>query len=146
MPGPLRGIVPPLLTPLRAPDELDESGLEKLIEHVVSGGVSGLFILGTTGEGPSLSYRLRKEVIERCCRLAAGRVPVLVAVTDTSFEQSVEQARWAENAGASAVVTAGPGYFALSQPELLEYLRALVGRLALPLFLYNLPALTLVHF
>ena len=57
-----------MVTPLRDRDELDVAGLEKLLEHILAGGVSGLFILGTTGEGPSLSYRLRRELIERVCR------------------------------------------------------------------------------
>ena len=64
MPQPLSGIIPPLVTPLRDRDTLDHAGLERLIEHLISGGVSGLFVLGTTGEGPSLSYRLRKELVE----------------------------------------------------------------------------------
>jgi dihydrodipicolinate synthase/N-acetylneuraminate lyase len=78
-----RGIIPPLVTPLRDRDTLDSAGLERLVEHLISGGVSGLFILGTTGEGPSLSYRLRRELIEKTCQLAKGRVPVLVGITDT---------------------------------------------------------------
>ena len=49
----LRGIVPPMITPLRDRDTLDVAGLERLVEHVLAGGVHGLFILGTTGEGPS---------------------------------------------------------------------------------------------
>src|SRR5512136_2166219 len=81
----VRGIIPPLVTPLRERDTLDAAGLERLIEHVLSGGVHGLFILGTTGEGPSLSYRLRREVISRTCRQVANRVPVLVGITDTAF-------------------------------------------------------------
>ena len=85
MKSPLTGIVPPLVTPLRARDELDVAGLEKLIEHILAGGVSGLFILGTTGEGPSLSYRLRREFIGRVCRQVNNRVPVLVGITDTAF-------------------------------------------------------------
>ncbi|HOG30425.1 MAG TPA: dihydrodipicolinate synthase family protein, partial [Vicinamibacterales bacterium] len=75
MTTPLTGIVPPLVTPLRDRDALDEPGLERLIEHVLGGGVSGLFILGTTGEGPSLSYRLRRELVARTCRQVNGRVP-----------------------------------------------------------------------
>src|ERR1043166_5678959 len=65
IPRPLRGVIPPLPTPLLGIDVLDMAGLERLIEHVIRGGVAGLFILGTTGEGPSLSYRLRRELIER---------------------------------------------------------------------------------
>ena len=63
-----RGIIPPLITPLLGDDQLDPAGLERLVEHVLAGGVHGLFLLGTTGEGPSLSYRLRQEMIERTCR------------------------------------------------------------------------------
>jgi len=64
LPRPLRGIVPPLVTPLRDRDELDVPGLERLVEHVLGGGVAGLFLLGTTGEAPSLGYRLRYELVE----------------------------------------------------------------------------------
>jgi len=134
-----------MITPLRARDQLDEAGLERLVEHILAGGVSGLFILGTTGEGPSLSYRLRKELIERTCRQVRGRVPVLVGITDTSFVESLNVARWSADAGAAAVVVAPPYYLPESQPELQEYLEHLVPELPLPLFLYNMPALTKVH-
>src|SRR5208283_5161575 len=101
--APLSGIVPPLVTPLRDRDTLDVAGLERLVERVLDGGVSGLFILGTTGEGPSLSYRLRRELVERVCRQVKNRVPVLVGITDTAFIESVNVARHAANAGVSAV-------------------------------------------
>jgi 4-hydroxy-tetrahydrodipicolinate synthase len=61
LPRPLRGIVPPMVTPLADRDRLDLDGLARLIEHILGGGVHGLFILGTTGEAPSLSYRLRRQ-------------------------------------------------------------------------------------
>jgi dihydrodipicolinate synthase/N-acetylneuraminate lyase len=140
----LQGIVPPMVTPLNDRDELDVPGLEKLIEHIVAGGVSGLFILGTTGEGPSLSYRLRREVVDRVCRQVNKRVPVLVAVTDTAFVESVNLSKHAASAGADAVVVAPPYYLPEGQPELREYLAHLVPELALPLYLYNMPALTKV--
>ena len=146
MKSPLTGIVPPMITPLRDRDELDAAGLEKLIEHILSGGVSGLFILGTTGEGPSLSYRLRRELIERVCKQVKDRVPVLVGITDTAFIESVNLARHAADVGASALVAAPPYYLPEAQPELQEYLDHLVAELPLPLFLYNMPALTKVHF
>jgi dihydrodipicolinate synthase/N-acetylneuraminate lyase len=53
-----------MVTPLRGRDELDLVGLERLIEHILTGGVSGLFILGTTGEGHSLSYHLRRRSLQ----------------------------------------------------------------------------------
>ena len=68
--SPMQGIVPPLVTPRSARDELDQPGLRSLIDHVVNGGVSGIFILGTTGEALSLSYRLRREMIYESVDLA----------------------------------------------------------------------------
>jgi 4-hydroxy-tetrahydrodipicolinate synthase len=138
------GIIPPMVTPLRDRDALDVAGLERLIEHILAGGVHGLFILGTTGEGPSLSYRLRKELIERTCRQVNRRAPVLVGITDTAFQESLNVARWSADAGADALVVAPPYYLPEGQPELQEYLDHLVPELPLPLFLYNMPALTKV--
>ena len=145
-PQPLRGIIPPLITPLRDRDTLDAAGLERLIEHLVSGGVPGLFILGTTGEGPSLSYRLRRELIERTCKQTTGRIPVLVGITDTSFTESVNLAKYSADCGATHVVTAPPYYFPAAPPELQEYIQDLVAEMPLPMFLYNMPGLTKVSF
>jgi len=138
----IRGIIPPIVTPLRSRDELDVEGLHRLIEHILAGGVHGIFILGTTGEAPSLSYRLRRELIERTCRQVAGRVPVLVGITDTAFVEAVHLAQFAAEAGAQALVLAPPYYFPNSQPELLEYVQHLAPELPLPLFLYNMPTHT----
>jgi 4-hydroxy-tetrahydrodipicolinate synthase len=146
LPSPLRGIIPPMVTPLLDRDTLDAAGLERLIEHILAGGVHGLFVLGTTGEAPSLSYRLRYELIERVCGQVAGRVPVLVGITDTSFVESTNIARKAKDAGAKAVVLAPPYYFPAGQSELLEYLQHLTRELQLPLFLYNMPSHTKLVF
>src|SRR5262249_13781778 len=95
---------------------------------------------------PGLSYRLRRELIERTCRQVKGRVSVLVGITDTAFTESLQVARWSANAGADAVVVAPPYYMPGAQPELQEYLDHLTQELPLPLFLYNMPALTKVSF
>lgn len=146
LPRPLRGIIPPMVTPLSDRDTLDHAGLERLIEHMIGGGIHGLFVLGTTGEGPSLSYRLRCELIERTCEQVAGRIPVLVGVTDTAFVESVNLANHAVDAGAAAVVFSAPYYFPAGQPELLEYVAHLVAQMPLPVFLYNMPSHTKTTF
>ncbi|HSI15638.1 MAG TPA: dihydrodipicolinate synthase family protein [Chthoniobacter sp.] len=138
----LTGIIPPIITPLLSRDELDVAGLERLLEHILAGGVHGIFVLGTTGEAPSLSYRLRRELIERTCRQVAGRVPVLVGITDTAIVEAVHLSQFAAEAGAKALVLAPPYYFPNSQPELLEYVQHLAPELPLPLFLYNMPTHT----
>jgi dihydrodipicolinate synthase/N-acetylneuraminate lyase len=128
-----------MVTPLNRRDELDIEGLERLVNYQVDAGVAGLFVLGTTGEGPSLSYRLRYELVERTCEFVAGRVPVLVGVTDTSMEEALELSRFSKNAGASAVVAAPPYYFAVGQTEVGDFLWELAGESALPMFVYNIP-------
>ena len=142
----LKGIVPPLVTPLLGRDTLDFEGLERLVGHTIGGGVSGLFILGTTGEAPSLSYRLRRELITEVVRLIDARVPVLVGITDTSFVESCHVAQHAADCGAAAVVLSTPYYFPAGQTELTSYVERIAGELPLPLVLYNMPSLTKVWF
>lgn len=142
---PLRGIVPPVLTPLASRDSLDGGAFARLIEHLIRGGSSALFILGSTGEAPGLSQRLRREVIDAAVGAAAGRVPLLVGITDTSFIESVRLAEYAAAAGADALVLSPPNYFALTQRMFLGYLERLTAELPLPLYLYNMPSYAKIY-
>jgi len=142
----LRGVTPPLITPLKSRDEIDHPGLERLLEHVLKGGVSSVFILGSTGEAPSLSYRLRRELITTTCKQVAHRVPVLVGITDTAYVESVSLAQTAADAGADAVVLSAPYYFPAGQTELIQYIQDINTELPLPLILYNMPSLTKIWF
>ena len=140
------GIVPPLITPLAGPDTLDARGLQRLIDHTIDGGCHGLFVLGTTGEGPSLSHRVQQRVVTCAARFIGGRVPMLVGITDTACTESVTLAHHAADAGAAAVVIAPPYYFPAGQTELQQYVRRLVAQMPLPVMLYNMPSLTKVDF
>jgi 4-hydroxy-tetrahydrodipicolinate synthase len=125
---------------------LDIEGLEKLVEHVVAGGVHGLFILGTTGEAQSISFALRTEMIKETARILKNRLPLLVGISDTSLVDSVTLAQLAADQGADAVVSAPPYYYATGQPELSEFYEQLVPQLPLPVYLYNMPTHTKVSF
>lgn len=138
------GVIPPMVTPLLDNKRLDSAGLERLIEHILGGGVHGVFILGTTGEATNINYCLRHELVRYVCRQVAGRVPVLVGITDTTFDESVRLSWTAAEAGAAAVVAAPPYYFTPGQPELIEYYTRLTMVLPLPLFIYNMPIHTKV--
>lgn len=142
----LKGIIPPIVTPLKGRDSLDEAGLERLVERLVEGGVHGVFVLGTTGEAQSLSYKLRREMLERTCRVVAGRIPVIAGITDTAFMESVALGEFAASCGADGLVLAPPYYFPSGQAELLEYLEHLLSCLPLPLILYNMPAMTKISY
>lgn len=139
---PLKGIIPPMITPLQDNGRLDLIGLNNLVHHLLNGGVHGIFLLGTTGEGPSLSYGIRKQLISECCKMVAGKVPVLVGITDTTFEGAIEIAHHAKNEGADALVVAPPYYLPISEQEMLLYLENLVPELPLPFILYNMPSCT----
>jgi len=138
----IKGIVPPMVTPLLDDNQLDHRGLENLIEHIISGGVHGLFILGTTGEAPSLKYSLRVELIKQVCSQVDGRIPVLVGITDASLKESVYIANTSKESGAQAVVVAPPFYFPISDSELFDYYDQLLREVPLPVYLYNQPSLT----
>jgi len=142
----LRGIVPPLVTPLLDNNTLDLEGLEKLVEHVIAGGVNGLFILGTTGEAQSLSYELRAEMIKQTAKILKNRLPLLVGISDTSLADSISLSQVASESGADALVSAPPYYFATGQPELAEFYESLIPQLELPIYLYNMPSHTKVNF
>ena len=143
---PLSGIIPPLVTPLKDNETLDVESLENLIEHLINGGVHGLFILGTTGEEQSLSYHLRKQMIIESARINHGRLPLLVCITDTSIVESIKLAKVAAECGADGVVSAPPYYFATGQPELAQFYEELVPQLPLPVYLYNMPSHVKVSF
>lgn len=142
----LNGIITPLVTPLIDNDTLDVEGLERLIEHVIAGGVHGIFVLGTTGEAQSLSFSLREEMIRQTSKILQGRLPLLVGISDTSLADSVRLSYSAAEYGADAVVSAVPYYFAAAQPELIDFYEALIPKIPLPIYLYNIPTHTKVSF
>lgn len=136
------GVIPPLVTPWTDDDRLDVEGLARLIDELVDAGVQGLFVLGTTGEGPALSMQTRRELVTHAVQLADGRAPVLVGVTDSSVESVLTLADHAAEAGASGVVLAPPPYSPVDAAELCHYLDHVAARLTLPMYLYNIPSRT----
>lgn len=135
----LRGVIPPLVTPLRNARSLDERSLERLVEHVIGGGVHSLFVLGSTGEAPSLSVDLRCLVIRCTSEFAARRVPLVVNVSDTAIEHTMRLVEESAKAGAYAVALSPPCYFPLDQRQLSAYVGNFCERSPLPVFLYNVP-------
>ncbi len=134
-----------MVTPLKSTSELDVEGTKRLVGHLLEGGVHGLFLLGTTGEGPSIDFALKKAFIDLVSEEVAGRVPIIVGISDTSFNESVKIAEYSCGKGAAAVVATPPYYFPAGQAELLEYMTHLVKKLPLPLFVYNMPAMTKIN-
>ena len=138
----LSGLIPPMVTPLDAKLRLDKKGTRNMVNHLLKGGVDGIFLLGTTGEGPHLSYAIREELVKTVCGLVKGRVPVLVGITETDLDDAVAFAARCKAHGASAVVAAPPYYFKLTQAECVAWFTEMADRLPLPLVIYDMPAHT----
>lgn len=139
----LRGNIPPVITPLRPDGTLDLPAVARLTEHLLHGGVSGLFVLGSCGEGATLTATARTEVIKAFQAEAAGRAPVLAGVPEPGTRRVIEAAEQAMMAGADAVVVMAPQYFVFGGPEpVAEHLHAVACAVAAPVVLYNLPSAT----
>jgi len=136
----LKGIIPPMVTPLLENNTLDLEGAYRIADNMINAGVSAIFLLGTTGESQSIAMHLRFEFVEAMCKHINGRVPVLVAITETSMEDSLSLAAFAKKCGASAVVSAPPYYFPGNQEELICWYTTLADACPLPIFLYNMPS------
>lgn len=135
-----------MVTPLLDEGTLDAEGTEKLVEHLISGGVHGVFLLGTTGEGPSLSRSLRVDLVKTVCDQVNGRIPVWVGLMDSSYRESVKLAEKAKELGAQAVVLAPPSFYKIDQDQLYDLVDQLLDDISLPLYLYNNPGVTQATF
>lgn len=133
------GAVVPLVTPVTAAGDLDEAGLDRLIDFQLAGGVAGIFVLGTTGEGPSVPRAARLRMVERTVTRVGGRALVYAGIGDTCFADSMQAGNEYLRAGADAVVALPPVYFPLQPQELLMYFQALLAAIEGPVILYNIP-------
>lgn len=129
-----------MVTPLTAEGKIDEPAAVRLVEHLISGGVHGIFILGTTGESQSIPAYARHDFTSLVGKLIAGRVKYLVGVTETCLEDALSLAATARNACADGVVAAPPYYYTPSQSDLVRYYTALADASPLPVYLYNMPS------
>ncbi|MEV8225823.1 dihydrodipicolinate synthase family protein [Streptomyces sp. NPDC079167] len=137
--APLHGVVPPVCTPLDDRGEVDTASLTRLVGHLVDGGVHGLFALGSTSEVAYLTDDRRATALETVVTAAAGRVPVLAGVIDTTTARVVEHARTAAELGADALVATAPFYTRTHPTEIAGHFRRLRGTVDLPLFAYDIP-------
>ncbi|WP_255947368.1 dihydrodipicolinate synthase family protein [Streptomyces odontomachi] len=136
---PRRGVVPPLCTPLDATGAVDTGSLGRLVEHLIRGGVHGVFALGSSGETAYLTDEQRCVVLETVVAAVRGRVPVLAGVIDTTTPRVLSHARRAAHLGADSLVATAPFYTRTHPKEITRHFRALRDAVDLPLFAYDIP-------
>ncbi len=137
----LEGIVVPIVTPISSTG-IDEEAAAELTEGLIRGGIHGLFVGGTTGEGPLLSVDERRALLRVVRRQAAGRVPVLASIAAISIDQGRTLSAMAAEDGADIAVIMTPHFYHYEQSELRTYFETLLRESALPVALYELPART----
>ncbi|CAL1519368.1 dihydrodipicolinate synthase family protein [Chitinophaga sp. MM2321] len=133
-----KGLWPAMFTPVDDKGAPAFDQLEKLVELLISQGMDGLYILGSTGQGVLFTEGQRKKVTEAVTSIAAGRVPVMVQVGALTTEESVNLARHAEQCGVSGISSVGPIYYAASPQMALEHYLHIAKATSLPFFPYQL--------
>ncbi|MDA0813933.1 MAG: dihydrodipicolinate synthase family protein [Verrucomicrobia bacterium] len=142
LPDSTPGLIPATFTPFLDSGEVDLETIPAMVDQLISRGVAGIYVNGTTGEGPSLTTPERKRLTEAFVAAAAGRIPVIVQVGHNSLGEARDLAAHAQAAGANAVSATPPGYF---RAESVEALTEVVAEIAagapdLPFFYYHIPA------
>ena len=132
------GVIPPVVTPFKH-GEIDLDSLGRTVDFLISSGVHGLFVGGSSGEVAYLTDSQRDAVVATVVERAAGRVPVLAGAIDTTAHRVIEQARRAEVLGVDAVVATCPFYAINDAAEIADHFRAIAAALNVPLLAYDVP-------
>lgn len=140
----LKGVLPPVITPLTPERRLDAASAESVYRFMLKQGAHGLFLFGTSGEGPLLCEPDREQATEIAVKVVDGSVPLLVGVIAPGTEQIIEQAKVAKAQGADAVVVCPPFYYPASQKDMLVHYRTIREAVDIPVFAYDIPIMTKV--
>lgn len=139
LPAPLTGVVPPVCTPLTPEGEVDVPSLLGLVDHLVTGGVDALFVLGSSSEAAYLTDRQRRLVVRTVVAHVAGRLPVLAGAIDMTTPRVLDHVAYAAEAGADAVVVTAPFYARTHPAETARHYRLVAGRAPVPVIAYDIP-------
>jgi 4-hydroxy-tetrahydrodipicolinate synthase len=131
-----------MLTPLTEDRQVDSEALHRLVEHLITGGVNGIFVLGTSGEGSWLSEAQCRTVVHETVQAARGRVPVLVGLLQPSTPRALDMLDWVQPSGADAVVVTTPFYYEADTATQEAHIRTVARASALPVVIYNIPSKT----
>jgi 4-hydroxy-tetrahydrodipicolinate synthase len=136
----LRGVVPPVCTPFTSDYEVDEKSLRRLVNHLIDGGVHGLFVLGSTSEVAYLTDKRRADVIRIAIDETAGRVPVVAGAIDMTTLRVNEHVRAAVDAGIDGIVITAPFYARTHPEEIALHFRLVKEECGdVPLYAYDIP-------
>ncbi len=148
MPPRLSGLIAAVFTPMHEDGALNLNAIASMVDFLISDGVAGFYVCGSTGEGPLLTAQERKAVAETFVKTTRGRIPVIVHVGHDSVRQAAELAAHAQQIGADAVAAIPPTYFGVASEQVLVACLAEIAAAApeMPFYYYHVPRLTGVDF
>lgn len=135
------GAATAIITPFKN-GTVDYEAFEKLVESQIENGIDAIVVVGTTGEGPTLTDEEHKEMIRFCVEKVAGRVPVIAGTGSNDTAYAVELTKYACSVGADAMLLVTPYYNKATQKGLIESFKAVADVSTKPCILYNVPSRT----
>ena len=138
----LNGVIPALLIPFREDGSVDHGLLEKQVEYLVSKGVHGIFINGSTGESAYVSTEEKAEIVKTVARVARGKTALCAACIQPSTEQTIRELKVMERLEPDFIVAVTPYYFKVGQAVILEHYRAIASHSSVPVIAYDIPSCT----
>jgi 4-hydroxy-tetrahydrodipicolinate synthase len=138
----LKGIIPPIGTPVTEEERVDENGLRNLVRYLIEGGVHGIFANGTMGCFALLPDAEQMRLIDIVVDEVRGRVPVIAGVSDTGTKRVIGKVKEVQKLNVDYVTAVPPYYYRLTQEEGKRFFRDIAEASELPVFIYNNPYLT----
>lgn len=138
----IRGIIPPLVSPVDCEGKLNAGALKKVINYTIKGGVHGVFPIGSTGEAYALNFDERRELIRTVVEEVNKRVPVYAGTGAITTRESVKLTQMAESEGADVVSVLTPMFISPTEDELYEHYAEIAKSTKLPVLLYGNPEKT----
>jgi len=135
----IHGIVPPMTTPFRQDDTIDEDALRADTRYMVEGAkVHGLAVCGSTGEGHTLTTEETRRITEIVMKESKGRIPIITGIITDSTASAIERGRAVKNLGVAALQITPPHYlFRPDDDAMLKHFEALAKGTGLPIMIYN---------
>ncbi len=138
------GLIAATFSPMKKDGSINTNIIPAIVEHLIADGVKGLYICGSTGEGPLLSTTERKEIAHAYITAAKGKLPCIVQVGHDSLTEARELAAHAQHSDADAIAAIPPTYFKCNSVDNLVSCMAQIAASApkIPFYYYHVPALT----
>src|SRR5215813_14084943 len=136
----IRGIIPPVATPMKANEDLDLPRLKWFLDHLINSGVHGVFVLGTNSEFYALDEKEKQAVIATAVAHVNRRVPVYAGTGAETTREAVRLTKMAEKEGVDGVSVITPYFVLPNQQEIFDHYRRIAENTSLPVVLYNNPS------